>query len=114
MGCIANFAHMVKAMSRENPDDDYYEKCFGILGGIVPLVCNGSVILAFPDKCNVNGANYTSGLGPGYLCFLMSVILGNLPVALIELSVRAPPPSEIEAKLETSSELPSNAEITSV
>jgi len=98
MGVIGNFANTVNAMNRVDPANDYYEKCLGILGSIIPVVTNLSVIAAFPEKCNVSGAHYTSSLGPGYICFLLAVILGNIPALFIELAIRAPPPDEFEAK----------------
>ena len=104
MGCVGNLASTLTAMSRENPDNDYYEKCAGILSCILPIVFNGSVIFGFPKYCNVEGDDHTSELGPGYYCFLCSVVLGNIPSLFVELALPAPPPDEIEAKMENTTD----------
>ena len=103
MGCVANFASMAGAMGREDPDEDYYEKCLGIISCILPIITNLSVITSFPSACVVNADHFDSAIGPGYICFLCSVILGNIPALFIHLALPAPDPKEIESKMEMAS-----------
>jgi hypothetical protein len=133
MGVIGNFACMMNAMGRADPKNDYYEKCVAvslhcwlsqfiltcvallqIISGIVPLLTNISVLAAFPEKCATSGDQYSSMLGPGYICFLLSALLGNLPVAMIDIAMPAPPAFEHEAAMESESELSNSAVITKV
>lgn len=100
IGVVSNFLNALGAMGRADRKKDYYMKCMAMLGSILPVVCNLALVTAFPNECKTSQSGVTWTLGPGYLCFLFSFIIGNIPVLILDFILPAPPPAEIEGDLE--------------